>query len=511
MSNKKKKIIRRSLVISSIVLFVGCASFLVHYLIIQPAHSRQVTEKYRKLYYSASNDPGNIEKTTGEDGSEDEAIDISLDSSQKKGAKDENGILLKFSKLLEYNSDIKGWLTIPGTNIDYPVMQAFNGSDFYLDRDFEGNKDKNGSLYIDGHCNVKTPTKSILIHGHNMDSTGMMFHELLKYKDINFYKEHPVITFDSLYKEAKWKIIAYVRLSGDMADNQGFTYLKGKFKTKHDFMDFVYQLEMRSLYQCPVSVNENDHLLLLSTCSYEIGDYRTVVVARRVRKGESAKVDTSSAVMRSDVLYPSNWYYKYGGEAPTVISFEDEMSFGTPSWYDGKYTYDSAIGTTITSGDNFYKILSRDEVQFTGCNDGNVKDLIIPSEITVNERTYKVTSMSNDCLIYAYKLETVRVGDNIKEIPAKAFVNCSKLEWVVFGKSVEKIGSKAFYKLENLKLIRFKGTHLKSIEEKAFKGIHKKATFKIPESIYNRYTRFVKRSILSDENKIKFKSYKIEE
>lgn len=511
MSNKKKKIIRRSLVISSIALFVGCASFLIYYLIIQPAHSRQVTEKYRKLYYSASNDPNNIEKTTGDEEAEDEPIDISLDNSQKKGAKDKNGILLKFSKLLEYNSDIKGWLTIPGTNIDYPVMQAFNGSDYYLDRDFEGNKDKNGSLYIDGHCNVKKPSKSILIHGHNMDSTGMMFHELLKYKDINFYKEHPVITFDSLYKEAKWKIIAYVRLSGDMNNNQGFSYLKGKFKDKQDFMDFVYQLEMRSLYQCPVSVNENDHLLLLSTCSYEVSDYRTVVVARRVRKGESADVDTSSAVMREDVLYPSNWYYKYEGEEPTVISFAEEMSFGTPSWYDGKYAYDSVIGTTVTSGDNFYKILSRDEVQFMGCNNGNIKDLIIPSEITVNERTYKVTSMSGDSLIYASKLKTVRIGDNIKTIPSKAFMNCPKLQWVVFGKSVEEIGKKAFLNLENLKLVRFKGTVLKSVGEKAFKGIHRKATFKIPESIYNRYTRFIKRSILSDDNKIKFKSYKIEE
>ena len=509
MNNRKKKLIQRSLVIFSIILFAGSAYFLIDYLIIQPMHSKHVTEKYRDIYYSSSDD--DIENATGQSGSDNEPIDISLDKSHKSGAKDSNGILLKFSKLLEYNSDIKGWLKLPGTNIDYPVMQAFNGSDYYLKRDFEGNKDKNGSLYIDGHCNVKKPSKSILIHGHNMDSTGMMFHELLRYKDINFYKEHPVITFDSLYKEAKWKIIAYVRLSGDMNINQGFSYLQGNFKNKHDFMDFVYQMEMRSLYQCPVSVNENDYLLVLSTCSYEINDYRTVVVARRVRKGEDAKVDTSSAVMRSDVLYPSDWYNKYEGEEPDVISFAEEMSFGTPSWYDGKYHYDTAIGTTITVKDNFYKILSRDEVEFIGCKKENIKELIIPSEITNNERTYKVTSMSKDSLLYAKHLKTARIGDNIKEIPSKAFANCSKLEWIVFGKSVEKIGSKVFYKLENLKLIRFKGTSLKSISEKAFKGIHKRAAFKIPEKIYNRYTRFIKQSVLSDDNKIKFKAYKAEE
>lgn len=510
MTNKKKRIIRRSLVIFSILLFVGCAAFLIYYLILQPAYSRKVTDKYRRMYYAAANDSNNYEQTTDKKGKKKEKLDISLDKSQK-GLKDSNGILLKFSKLLEYNSDIKGWLTIPGTNIDYPVMQAFSGSDFYLTRDFEGHKDKNGSLYVDGHCNVKKPSKSILIHGHNMDSTGMMFHQLLKYKDINFYKEHPVITFDSIYKEAKWKIIAYVRLSGDMKVNQGFTYLKGNFKNKHEFIDFVYQLEMRSLYQCPVKVNENDHLLLLSTCSYEIGDYRTVVVARRIRKGESAKVDTSTAVMRSDVLYPSDWYNKYEGEEPTVISFEDEMSFEKPSWYDGEYTTPSAIGTTFTEKGNIYKVLSRDEVEFVGCENGNVEELIVPSEITNEKRTYKVVSMAKNCLANAYKLKTVRIGDNITEIPARTFTNCSKLEWIVFGKSLKKIGTKAFYKCEKLQIVRFKGTHLKEVGEKAFKGIHRRAVFRIPKQIYNRYMRFIKQSILSDDNKIKFKDYEVKE
>lgn len=508
MSTNLKKIIRRSLVISSLVLFFGCAFFLIYYLIIQPEHSRQVTEKYRQIYYSASDNT--MEKTTGSFDPKDNSIDISLDKNHKSGAKDSNGILLKFSKLLEYNSDIKGWLNIPGTNIDYPVMQAFNGSDFYLDRDFEGSKDKNGSLYIDGHCNIEKPTKAILIHGHNMDSTGMMFHQLLKYKDINFYKEHPVITFDSLYKESKWKIIAYVRLSGDMKKNQNFNYLTGKFKDKHDFMEFVYQMEMRSLYHCPVSVNEKDHLLLLSTCSYEVHDYRTVVVARRLRKNEDEKVDISKAYMRQDVLYPSNWYSKYGGDAPTVISFEDEMSFETPSWYDGKYTYNSAIGTTVTVDNNFYKILSRDEVQFTGCNNGNIKDLFIPSTVKIGERTYNVTSMSNDCLIYAYKLETLKIGNLIKEIPARAFINCSKLKSVIIGDSVEVIGDKAFYNLKELHKIKLRCTDLKTIGKKAFKGIALKAKFKIEESRLKKYAKLVNNSEVSKKSKLKFKTFKDE-
>lgn len=148
MSNKKKKIIRRSLVISSIVLFVGCVSFLIYYLVIQPAHSRQVTEKYRKIYYSSTEDSDyNIEDASSNSNKKEEKLDISLDK-KKKGEKDSNGILLKFSKLLEYNSDIKGWLNIPGTNIDYPVMQAFNGSDYYLTRDLKEIKTKTAHFIL---------------------------------------------------------------------------------------------------------------------------------------------------------------------------------------------------------------------------------------------------------------------------------------------------------------------------------------------------------------------------
>ena len=99
--------------------------------------------------------------------------------------------ILKFSQLLKANKDTKGWLRIPGTNIDYPVVQGEKNSDFYLHHNLKGDTDKNGCLYIDANCNVETPTKNIVIHGHNMESTRMMFFQLPKYKDIEFYKKHP--------------------------------------------------------------------------------------------------------------------------------------------------------------------------------------------------------------------------------------------------------------------------------------------------------------------------------
>jgi len=72
-----------------------------------------------------------------------------------------------------------------------------------------------------------------------------------------------------------------------------FNYMIGEFQNEKDFMNYVYNVRIRSLITCPVDVNEDDELLTLSTCSYEFTNFRTVIVARKVRDGESAKVDTT--------------------------------------------------------------------------------------------------------------------------------------------------------------------------------------------------------------------------
>ena len=163
-----------------------------------------------------------------------------------------------------------------------------------------------------------------------------MFFQLPKYKDIEFYKKHPILIFDSIYDESKWKIISFMRVSGTYSHNDGFDYMQGEFNDNEEFLDFLHQVEMRSLYQCPVTVNEKDSLLMLSTCTYEIDNCRSVVVARKLRKGESEDVNTSKAYLKNDVLYPDDWYSKYGGKMPVANSFTEDISEHTLDWYDGK-------------------------------------------------------------------------------------------------------------------------------------------------------------------------------
>ena len=101
-------------------------------------------------------------------------------------------------------------------------------------------------------------------------------------------------------------------------------------------MNYVYLIRERSLIDCPVDVNEDDQLLSLSTCSYEFSEFRTVVVARKCRPGESSKVDVDKAKINSDALWPDVYYNVNGGTKPKVTSFSKAYKAGDIDWYDGK-------------------------------------------------------------------------------------------------------------------------------------------------------------------------------
>lgn len=501
MKQNRKKKLRVFLTISSLVLLVGCSLFLLYYLVLQPYHSRKVNEKYREIYYSYKEEES-ATPPAKEKESESQSFDINPDSNYKNNAKDEDGVLLKFKKLIAYNEDIRGWLTIPGTKIDYPVMQDYHGADFYLEHDFEGHKDKNGCLYLDGHSSIEIPSTNLVIHGHNMNSTHMMFYELPNYKNLEFYQKHPVITFDTLYKNSKWKIISFMRVSGTMEKNTNFNYLTGMFYEKDDFLNFLYEIESRSLYHCPVDVNEKDHLLMLSTCSYEFDNCRTVVVARRLRKGESEKVETNKAYVRKDVLYPDEWYHQYGGKSPIHTSFTDALAFGEIDWYDGKKVADSPIGQRYTLENHLiYEITSLNTVKFIGSDDAKKNTLVIPKEIDINGRTFDVTEVSPDAFQELNHLEKVSFEGNVKQIPNNAFRSCKQLTSVILGDNIETIGNKAFFNISELKKIKITSKSLHVIGEKAFTKTGEKIKISLPKSKMKSYRKLLEQAGISTDAK----------
>lgn len=318
-SGKGRKAVR----IICIVAICGALLFLLYYHLIQPYFSERTTDRYRDLYHDTTEDESASQEDTEQTQGETQDYDAEEYSD-------------RFKALINYNADIRGWINIPGTNIDYPVVQAREDTtDYYLTHNVDGEVDKNGTLFIDYRTVLSKDSKSIVINGHNMKSTGLMFHELIDYKTFEFYQQNPVITFDTVYGDAQWKIISLIKTNNNESQGERFNFFKTDFTSDEDFMEYVYQLELRSLYNCPVTVNEDDQLLILSTCTWEMDDMRFLIVARKVRDGEDASVDTSQAEVKKAVLYPDAWYSKYGGERPEVSDFKTAYSNGQITWYDG--------------------------------------------------------------------------------------------------------------------------------------------------------------------------------
>ncbi|MHB8128513.1 MAG: sortase domain-containing protein [Mobilitalea sp.] len=327
--------------------FVVFAALFINEVLIQPYRMNKSIELTRELY-NKSNTTISTEVTPTKSA----VVTITADETQGEQLpdtseviispvvtdpnRDDKGRLLQFRDLLYLNEDVKGWITIPDTNIDYVVMQSNNGDpEYYLTRDIEKQKLKAGSLFLDYKSSIEKNTQNLVIHGHNMTSSDDMFHYLLRYKELAYYKERPVFTFDTILQTGQWKIFSIIVTNGTSNKEPLFNYTRSVFKDSSDFLNFVYQLRIRSVYNMDdIDINENDQILTLSTCSYEVKDYRTVIIARKVREGEEATVDVDNVTINSAPLYPGTWYYRFGGKAPEFAeTFEEALENGDIKWY----------------------------------------------------------------------------------------------------------------------------------------------------------------------------------
>ncbi len=239
----------------------------------------------------------------------------------------------KFYDLMKINPDIKGWIKINGTVIDYPVLQSSQEDpSFYLYRNYKKEKDKNGSIFMNSDISLlERDTKNIVLHGHNMKN-GTMFASIAKYGsqcgnkygNVNFFKSAPIIKFDTIFEPGTWKIFAIIKTNSNPKHGSLFyNYLMPFFSSKHDFLKLIYDLKIRSVLNIPVDVCEYDKILTLSTCSYEMEGFRTVVFARKLRKGESELIDLDQVSVNNNPLMPEGWYKTRKMKMPKFPSFEE--------------------------------------------------------------------------------------------------------------------------------------------------------------------------------------------
>ena len=217
-------------------------------------------------------------------------------------------IQLKYAKLYATNNDFVGYLEAKGVGLSLPVVQTDN-DEIYLEKNFYGQSTKYGCPFVTYLNNIEPLDLNTVIFGHHMNDKTI-FGALDHYKDIEGFKSAPVITFNTLYKNYKWKVIAAFITNAEEKDDNGyiFRYYFTSLSTQERFSAYLNELAQRSLYDTGVDVLPTDKLLTLSTCSHEFEDARFVVVARLVRPGESTEVDVTKATVNSNPRFPQAYY-----------------------------------------------------------------------------------------------------------------------------------------------------------------------------------------------------------
>lgn len=162
------------------------------------------------------------------------------------------------------NQDLMGWITVEGTEIDYPVLQTVNDQ-FYFGHDFFKNADPNGMIFIDSQITSLETTKNITIYGKNC-SNGRMFGALQKYRDQEYYRQHKLIRFSTLYDTYHYEIVSVCQ--GNV----------------HGMEDFWLDIVTQQLYKTDAKLDLDDTFITLSACGDNVDDGDIYIVAKKLSK-----------------------------------------------------------------------------------------------------------------------------------------------------------------------------------------------------------------------------------
>lgn len=178
-----------------------------------------------------------------------------------------------FEELQKINPDVFGWIRINDTNVNYPLLQA-EDDDTYMNTDAEGNYSLSGSIFL--HC-ANSPDFSDfnnLIYGHHMEK-HKMFGDVGLFTEKKYFDEHP---YGNLFFDGKdHGIEFYALLQADAYNERLFSVCPETSEAKQEYLQEILD---NALYKRNLNVTEEDHLVLLITCTSEMTNGRNILVGR---------------------------------------------------------------------------------------------------------------------------------------------------------------------------------------------------------------------------------------
>lgn len=176
--------------------------------------------------------------------------------------------------LFEQNDDCLGWLCIPNTEINYPVMHTPYDPQKYLRKNFYGEYSVSGVPFLDRRCD--TDSDNLIIYGHNMKN-GTMFGTLKKYTDKAYLDDHPVVEWETESSSEQYTVfaVAYVQKTDDW-----YGYISAADQESYDRQ--IAYIRRKAMLTTEITPVYGQQLLTLSTCYGSDNDGRLLVIAVQI-------------------------------------------------------------------------------------------------------------------------------------------------------------------------------------------------------------------------------------
>ena len=195
----------------------------------------------------------------------------------------------RFRELYEINPDIIGWLRA-GELADEPVV--FRDNEFYLDHNFRGEDNGIGVVFADEKNTDWVDAPYLVLYGHNIDG-GIKFGKLSQYRNLEQLKENAVIEWDTVWFDAAKEYAVFAVFDASMLpDDEDSFYLRRFDELRSSgaagMQALIDEVRARSVINIPLTVDAQDRILVLVTCSHVYRDGRLLIFARELREDETA-------------------------------------------------------------------------------------------------------------------------------------------------------------------------------------------------------------------------------
>lgn len=258
---KKTKVIRTAAAVSAAALLCGGIYLLVKNDVAQKINWRDIL-----IYAPTPIARETLDEAVNNDSEKPSADRVPEDTKQE--------LTEQVRQLSAEQSDAVGWLYIPDTNIDYPIMQS-GDNDYYAHRATDGSYLYAGSLFMDCRNSSDFTDFNSVIYGHNMGN-GTMFADIPNYENEEYFMNH---SYGWLTDEDEVRLIDFFAVART-SDTSGL------YLANSNFQEWDSQLRNSASIYKEIGVAENDHLITLSTCTSAEGNSRTILVGKIIEESD---------------------------------------------------------------------------------------------------------------------------------------------------------------------------------------------------------------------------------